>query len=463
MFSPLPVVMEALESALHKINAVTMQQPPLVLEIGQRLRLIYERQRPENYQSLSRSEWRQLPYALWLDGSPSLMSTDFVLVDRYWSEVLPAALSDGPRRARRWLMPLFFVYCTAFLPGDPEFKVFALKLRDVLYLATGPVAEKMRGMNDLLRFFEPDHVPDSLASLLFLESATPTQTLMADHLLWPGFFATRLGDAVFSAALNFSEEQLRQSATVMRLLEWLKNFPVSVVKSDFRVPFANALLRPWWPHRKVDIFIKKSLVDFFLREYGDPRGLRQRHYQWDGVDQYALTVIKHWLTGETLRGFFNILERTADETWNFRGKFWMAYYAQGRIEEAWLVLGRTAQEEARVVFTQDSVMRYGRFERGAEPKQSVLLMRIGDLVFTEWSHNGSLRAYKAGDANAPVFYHHSYDGHELKAGLSLDFHNGLNMRPELSHRHSELGTWQRKARDMIHCHTGVYLSDSQIV
>lgn len=463
MFSPVPVAMEAFEAVLQRINAVTMKMPPPMMEVGRRLRLIYERQRSENYQLLSRSEWRQLPYSIWLDGLPSLMRTDSVLVDRYWNEVLPAALNDGPRRARRWLMPLFFVYCEAFVLDDPEFKVFALKLQQALDLATGPMAEKLRAMSGSLKFFEPEHAPECLSYLLFVECGIATQMLMAENLLWPGFPATRLGGAIFSAALNFPEEKLRQSTTVMRLLEWLKYFPASVVKTDLRVLFANALLRPWWPHRKVDVAVKKALVDFFLREYGDPRGIRQRHYQWDGVDQYALTVIKHWLTGETLRGFVNILERTADETWNFRKKFWMAYYDQGFIEEAWLVLGRVAQEEARVLFTQDPSMRYGRLERGAEPEQSVLLMRIGDLIFTEWSHNGSLRAYKEGDIIAPGFYHPSYDGYQLKAGLSLDFHDGLNMRPALGHRHSELGTWQRKARDMIHRHTGVYLSDWQIV
>ena len=129
MFSPVPVAMEAFEAVLQRINAVTMKMPPPMMEVGRRLRLIYERQRSENYQLLSRSEWRQLPYSIWLDGLPSLMRTDSVLVDRYWNEVLPAALNDGPRRARRWLMPLFFVYCEAFVLDDLEFKVFALKLQ----------------------------------------------------------------------------------------------------------------------------------------------------------------------------------------------------------------------------------------------------------------------------------------------------------------------------------------------
>lgn len=466
MFAPLPVAMEKLEFALQSLNAVAIQTPPPIMDLGRRLRAIYERQRPQGYQLLSKSDWRQLPYALWLKGAPALTDTDPSLVNRYWTEALPAACSHNPRRTRRWLTPLFFTYCETFAPADPGFQAFAQNFRQVLEAAIGPMAEKLRAMHAGMAFFDPEHAAQGLASLLFVKDSASIDTLMAEELLWPGFPDTPLGMAVLRAGLQLSPEQLRQPTTVFRLLSWIKRLPATVVKTEMRVLLANALLLTWWPLRKVDESVKNTLVEFFVREYGDPRLASPRHYQWEGVEPQALTVLTHWLTGNTLQGFVKILERTADETWRYRQKFWMAYYDQGHVEEAWLALGRDAQVAALGVshlVQQSPGMRYGRLEGGAAANQSVLLLRIGDMVFTEWSHNGSLRAYKEGEWATPRFYQPRYDGNDLRELQSLDFHEGQHMRPELPHKYPEKGWWQRKARDMIHRHTGVYLPDREIM
>jgi hypothetical protein len=99
---------------------------------------------------------------------------------------------------------------------------------------------------------------------------------------------------------------------------------------------------------------------------------------------------------------------------------------------------------------------------GGTQDQSVLLLRIGDLVFCEWSHNGALRAYQFGSGTAPLLYQSLYGAAELKTPLSLDFHDGANQNTWLAHSNSEGGTWQRKARDFIRKQTSVYLRDQEI-
>ena len=111
MFTPLPTKLEKLEAALQQIDAVTVRQPPPFLEIGKKLRVAYKKHRANNYQLISNSEWRQMPYAIWIKGEPALFETDPELLRKYWAEVLPQALKSSPRRAKRWLLPLFFVYC----------------------------------------------------------------------------------------------------------------------------------------------------------------------------------------------------------------------------------------------------------------------------------------------------------------------------------------------------------------
>ena len=463
MFAPLPTKMDKLEAVLLHIDAVTLQIPPPFVEIGKKLRTTYENQRAQDYQLLSKSDWRQLPYALWVKGMPALYETDPGLLPRYWSEVLPEALQSSPRRAKRWLMPLFFVYCNTFDPESMAFRSFAAKLRQVLQLAQGAIAIKMREMDERQDFFNPIRAPENIAVSFFTLHHVHEDDLMNEHLFWPGFEGTELGMAILRAGLQLPPDRLRELATVQRVMHWLEKMPATIVKTDLRIAFADSLLLPWQRNRQMQDVIKKILLEFFLRQYGDPRFLRHANYQWEGVNPDAVHVMHYLLTGDTLKGFMRILERTADDIWRYREKFWMAYYDAGHIEEAWMVLGTYAQTAAQSNNATAVPQRFGRLEGGASPNQSVLLLRIGDLVFSEWSHSGSLRAYHEGDPAAPDFYQPSYHGQTLREAQSLDFHGGMNMNPQLTHSHSESGTWQRKARDMIRRRTGIYLNDREIL
>jgi len=98
-------------------------------------------------------------------------------------------------------------------------------------------------------------------------------------------------------------------------------------------------------------------------------------------------------------------------------------------------------------------------------RRSVLLLKIGDLTFVEWSHNGALRAYKSDDPAAPQLYRNEYDREELTDDRSLWMHDAdaENKKAHLFHHGSDGGTWQRKARDFIRMQTGVHLPDLEIL
>lgn len=462
MFAPLPSSMPALEAAVTNLGDVVVKPPPPLEEIGRRLRLVYDAGRDSGYADLRRSAIRKLPYAIWLDGEPELSSAHPTLVRKYWEQLLPDGTTSNPRGAERWLAPLLYTYCEHFDAQDFEFGTFAIRLAKALNTAEGPLADHLRRLHADYQFFEPANAAFELANWFFLGQTKSIGHLLEDLLLWPGFCSSRLGIATFEAALELSGEHIGNSQTITRLMAWAAMLPTPVVKTDFRVPFADALLRPWASRVPADS-VKKLLVDYFLNQYGDPRLDKHRHFQWDGVSEQAQSVLLKWLTGETLRGFLSILQQTADEIWQYRQKFWMAYYDNDCVNEAWVALGDEAQWVARGLQTQEKGMGSGRLEGGAAKNQSVLLLKIGNLVFTEWSHNGSLRAYHEGSAGAPLLYQRSYHGADLRAATSLDFHDGLNQQPQLTHAHSELGSWQRKARDFIRHHTGIHLSDAEIV
>lgn len=461
MFYPLPTDFPRLMLATAAMDEVRAVAPPPLEEIGIRLRRIYEQARSTDYQSLSRSDWRKLPYALWVEGEPPLREVHGELIRRYWAEVLPKAVSSDPRRTTRWLAPLFFVYCEQFAEQDAGFREFAQRLVVAISVATGAYAQRLAQLQSDLAFFVPSLGPARLAEALLAEGEGLEEAL-ASHLLWPRFVDSRLGEAAFDSALSTNEPRRRQARLVERLLEWADGLSTHVEKSRRRVQFAEQLLLPWRAQRPPDE-LKSVLVERFVRSYGDPRAAGAREYGWRDVSPEAVAVLMTWMAGDTLRGFMRILEQTADEIWRYRQRFWMAYYDAGYISEAWLALGRDAQMFARQLQPSEKGLGYGTLEGGAAPDQSVLILRIGNLVFTEWSHNGSLRAYPEDRSDTPVLYRRSYRGQDLREPQSMDFHDGANMNPELRHSSAHSGSWQRKARDFIRKHAGVHMTDGAIL
>jgi hypothetical protein len=463
MFAPLISSMPKLEAVVSRMEKdVTMRPPPPIISMGERLRAAYARARASDYGGLRMSELRRLPYAYWLPGKPSLTKLEPSLVARYWQDHLRRAAAANPRRATRWLKPLFFVYCESFAPEDPDFGAFAETLVAAIGRSAGPFGARLRKIHDDVGLFDPARGPVELANVL-LSTTLPPPDALAQHLLWPAVVDGPLGDAMLQAATKVSPSRLREPSVVVRFVGWLRARASKIGKSPLLgVPVANALLKPWSGRQAPDE-VKTVLIPFLLDSYGDPRIGSDREFGWAGVSNEARAVLLNWLVGDTLRGFIRLLAQTADSIWEYRQRFWMAYYERGHIEEAWLALGTDAMRLANRSRAEQHGMGYGFLEGGALSNQSVLILRIGHLIFTEWSHNGSLRAFNTSAAEVPELYQRRYHGNDLRAMSSLDFHGGANENPELRHMRSEHGTWQKKARDFIRRHTGVHLDDGEIL
>lgn len=462
MFATLPTGYPRLDFAIHNLRKVAIERPPDTRELATRLRAQYKDARLSSYANLALGAVRKLPFAYFSQGEPTLPSSDSALVDRYWSQDLPSALAHS-RRGKRWFTPLFFTYCQNFDQKSKEFLVFAENALSRLKCETAdPYVKRMQQLQSEQSFFSPDRVGLKLAESL-LDSAKPFDKALNDNFLWPEFINTPLGRHTFMCALDMSPLFLSTESVVDKILAWSRA-GAQARYPEARVQLANALLTPWSTRNPPEA-IKTKLLNYFVKYYLDPRLLSAANpgHHWQGVSDKARDVIRKWLTGDTLRGFMRILEDTADEIWKYRQKFWMAYYNAGHIEEAWLVLGDHAAMRARQMFADQPTMTYGRFSGGASAEQSVMLLKFGGLVFTEWSHNGSLRAVLENAADAPIFYQRLYHGGELRNVESLDFHNGELQRPQLTHASSENGYWQRKARDFIRRQSGIYLSDRDII
>ena len=199
------------------------------------------------------------------------------------------------------------------------------------------------------------------------------------------------------------------------------------------LPFAD----PQVPGQPVE-----AIKSFLLEHYGHPR---VKVTNWQGVRAEAIEVFMRWIVQATLEAFFDVVDATAKpEHWLYRRAFWEAYRRQGYLSDAWVVLGRHARQEVNLRLSHLKGS-YGIL-RGSQSDQSVLLMKVGDLVIAEWSHQGACRIWRSQQPEAPKLYQQEYDA----AALRDPFPAGL-----FRHDGSVWGSWQSKVAAFIREYTGI--------
>ena len=160
------------------------------------------------------------------------------------------------------------------------------------------------------------------------------------------------------------------------------------------------------------------------------------------------SIFLKWKIGETLKDFFALLSYTAkqapdaDRMWSYRKEFIEAYWKEGHIRDAWIVLGKAAYKN-RLKFLREDFDNYGKIIKG-NPIHSVLLFQIGDLVLSEWNYNGKVRLWNSSlNKYFPQFYKTEY----LRKNLVK------NPKKEFSHFSSETYFWQKKLSQYIEKYT----------
>jgi hypothetical protein len=221
-----------------------------------------------------------------------------------------------------------------------------------------------------------------------------------------------------------------------------------------RIALADALLQPFIdknPDPAIQDIISKHLLSYF----NDPR---LNTASWHGVDSSSVNVMMRWLVSGTLKDFFRVVSEgsgghsDADRMWPYRRAFWSAYLDGGYITDAWVVLGEEIAYKARN-FLKDQADTYGRLKRGGGvlPRHAVLIMRIGDLVITEWNYSGKYRAWSTDNEDAPKFYKKHYQRDQLVNFPDFDG----------AHHGAPHGTWQNKLSDLINEWTGIKVNARQ--
>lgn len=465
-FAHLPQDFDQLAHAARTKRGGGFGKDPDLRSVGERTYSAFERvQFAPNSTTPRQRDWRHIPYALWLDTERGL-HTHTPLTDRYFDVAVPEALNT--RRPLKWGRGLLHTYLQGFNPENPVFVKLAHTAREffldprVLASLSETEANGLERLISTLDVLDPLNGPVHVANDIL---GLPTDKTLAQwqerHALTQGFWLNNFCKQAFIEALQAPEEVRSTLAYVKRICEWAMH-DMGKPTQRLRYPlcrdeFAYSLLSPWFD-RNPPQDLKNALLSELLRTLGDPR---HNHAGWLGVRREAIETASRWLTSRTMDAFFEILRHTEDDIGPYRRRFWEAYFHAGHILEAWIALGEQAVEQLQKI-DQSGKLGYGELSYAKilgqiSPNQCVLMLRMGNILFCDWSHQGRLRAITHNAKQAPKLYQTEYELFQLRFPTTLDFNDGQLDDPGLLHYESELGGWQDTARHFIGQHLGIHL------
>lgn len=318
----------------------------------------------------------------------------------------------------------------------------------VLPGASGPRIEKWRACIGRCHLLDED-APARLATELARADEAPDaliercclRGLLADSALVHQ--AYRAWIAQVSADLH---AQRPNNASLERLLTFARapGDQSGLRYESSRAALADGLLLPF-----VDADpgpeAAQRVKGFLLDTLGDPRLTGAK--RWHGVDERARAVMLRWLVTATLEDFFRLLEyaaqhdATAARHWKARKAFWSRYLRAGHIHDAWVALGPITQIQARGFLSNES-RTYAKLRgAGVLPNHSAIIMRLGSLTVTEWSHSGKFRVWYPENRHPPRLHQERYNRSQL-----------INLSDEEVIHH---GRWQEKVSTLIYQQTGL--------
>jgi len=437
---------------LRRIGAIdsSPMSPPADF-LDQLRRQLAAASRAGRLSELSGKQLRYTPWLLW-NGDPPAANLP---------GLLPVIL-DQARTSGTTLRRLIQAFLRDFSSRAPGISEAAACIRRQL-ANTDPRLEQWRIAQNEVQLFDPAKGPASLAARLLSEkdpASVLTRFKLDDPMLATGGYMMATEDAVRAA----SPVMLRDHGTMAldRILKVLAPSESRLRFESRRAETARALLGAWLTGRGEPApALQEPVRRRLLNWLGDPR---LRSQSWSAVGEQESALMRRWLARASLDLFFKLIDEHALEAhWRYRQAFWLAYLQKGVISDAWLALGGKAYDSAEAV--GDLGRAYGRLAGpGVTSSQSALLLRVGSLVFAEFSHNGKLRAWPIDWRNAPLLGRQEYERTDL-TGKCLPFplnpYRGAGGAPDgkgLSHIRSHEGYWQGSAAALIERHTGIKIT-----
>lgn len=388
-----------------------------------------------NWGAISKREWKYVADCL-NSGEPRLVD-DNAFLEEYLKRL-------NEQHSRRGVSRLIRFYLLNFDPKHPGIIKIASFLSEAVMQWRWHWSAH-RGTVDL---FQPSSISEDLARYI-MESKNPPAEAMETIGLDGSLYGAKIAAHSYRAAADKLRKEIVSNPSsslpaIKRLASWgLVNgrFAFDSVSGTLAY-MADALLLPWvycQPTEESQSFIEGHLLSLLHDLRIDPS-------RWKGVNDDAKSVMRRWLTKASLEQFLDVVDSTAQShMWAARRKFWFAYYENKFMVEAWVAFAADGARLARQLAAErdnPAIKNFGTLNRsaGVVKEHAVLIMKIGELVVADWSHNGKCHIWLPGDENAPKLYKRSYDRDELINGSSWD--------------KKHLGVWQSDVHSYIQYNTG---------
>jgi hypothetical protein len=419
------------------------ENPPEFADQQQIRNIFLLAEKNNSWDMVNKKTWKKACWVLW-SGDEQLASNK-IFLKKYFEYC-------NSHSSSRNIKSLIHAYLRDFkksMPGQAEVSNFIREKLSIPrfenLLSLWVERDKKHALFDIKKDFIPnalDYIYDEQDAKNYLTSlGLDGQLEMANY-----------SQEIFEAIAHEVEKIITRSEAALELFCKLED--IAVIKSkDLRYPqkkyiLIESLLRPWLGKTPPSDLCKK-IIEFLLKHFYDPRTIEGR-FNWVGVSEESLKVIRKWLARKTLEQFFEIIKKTAkDNHWNYRHKFWKAYYDAGYIDDAWVALGKDSRTEARFHSTNENELIAGNVKgSGVKADHSVLIFKVGGLTISEWSHDGKCRVWYESNRTSPKLYEDFYQAEQLRE------HENFS----IPHHSSERYNWQNKLSDYIEHHTGIRMS-----
>jgi len=281
-----------------------------------------------------------------------------------------------------------------------------------------------------------------LARMILNESERSTEQILNDAGLKGILSQAGYARSVFNAVADSLSTE-HSSQRLDRFWNYIKT--QNGVLFETALPeYSRALLTPYHSANP-SADLQREILDFLIKRFGDPR---IKADSWSRASEPNTAVVRRWLTEQSFDILLQVVRETNDtQMWNDRYAFWRPYIDQGFVTEAWVALGRDGERVARGMVRQQlipSTQSYGVITRGQiQPHHSMIIIRMGDFLMTEWTHDGKFRIYGPQSQRAPSMYKQAYDADRLRdSSLPLE-------------GKAHQGNWQLSFAQLIERYTGI--------
>lgn len=407
---------------------------PAVVELEDVAKRLGRAAETGSFEDVSRRDWSKAAWCLWFEGGG--LADNSVFLKAYLNRLLK-------QNRRSFHKKLISAYVRDYATGKSNIK----KVGSFLARSVSNWDWVWADRQENLQFFEPSG--PRIVAAAYLSGGEAAESFLDEVGLGGDLGVSGFASEAFVQCLNlFGKLKLDRAVELLpKLLDW------SVDADGLRYPgkereLADALLLRW-TNSNPPKPTQKSIENFLLTHYGDPRVASVAGSKWHHVDEDAKSVILRWLVGAALEQFLQVVDKVAmPSQWKYRRAFWTAYYRAGVIDEAWVAFAWQGQVQARRSFGDKK--GFGNLEgSGVSRDHAVLIMKIGGITVADWSHNGKCHIWTQSMKKTPKLYKQQYDRLDLVTGSS----NG-----GVVHAGAPNGTWQATIAKYIDRHTGVRLA-----